>query len=247
MDRFTAYIAIKDFIKSGKELQERVGKYQSSLRKNGEKLQADLDARVQELESAKARIEQDITDIWDDLMEVKTSEDVSDLIERINLVLQKGISYNDQSSLEEIGGNLEAFLIDIDRLSATDLSRGEFKAVSVQLLKKYEDSEFDFEVNEILDEVIKTVAGKLDQKEAEWRKVNLSLGDKKRASVHYWKEKIKYLPEFLSEKTHEDIKKIDAEANEIIKEGKIEDVVFYFEKLDHEEKEECIAKLQDLI
>lgn len=247
MDRFTAYIAIKNFIKSGKELQERAGKYRSSLGKNGEKLQADLDARVQELESAKAQIEQDITDIWDDLMEVKSSDDVSDLIERINLVLQKGISYHDQSSLEEIKGNLEAFIVDIDRLSAMDSSRAEFKAVSARLREKYEDSEFDFEVNKILNEVIKTVARKLDQKEAEWRKANLSLGDKKRASVHYWKEKTKYLPEFLSEKTHEDIKKIDAEANEIIKEGKIEDVVFYFEKLDHEEKEECIAKLQNLI
>lgn len=247
MDRFTTYVAIKKFIKSGKELQERVAKYHSSLGRNGEKIQSDVDTRVQELKNAKARIEQDISDIWDDLLEVKSSEDVSYLIERINIVLQKGISSNDESSLEEIKGNLEDFLVDIDRLSATNSSRTEFEDVSTQLREKYKDSEFDFEVYDILNEVIKVVAEKIDQKEEDWRKANLSLGDKKRASVHRWKEKTKYLPEYLSEKTYEEIKKIDAEADELIKVGKIEDVVFYFEKLNRMEKKECIAKLQDLI
>lgn len=247
IDRFTSFVVIKDFIKNGKELQERVNKYRTSLGKDGGKLQAALDSRVQELENTKARIEQDITDIWDDLLEVKTSEDIHYLIERINLVLQKGIAPNDQLSLEEIRGNLEAFLVDVDRLNTTDSSRVEFEHISGELREKYEDSEFDFEVNEVLDEVIKAVAEKLDNKEIEWRNANLSLGDKKRASVHHWKEKIKYLPEFLSEKTHDEIKKIDAEADEIIKEGKIEDVLFYFEKLDSAEKKECIAKLQELI
>lgn len=37
---------------------------------------------------------------------------------------------------------------------------------------------------------------------------------------------------------------LDQEADEIIKESKIEDVIFYFDKLDETEKRECIQKLQ---
>lgn len=119
--------------------------------------------------------------------------------------------------------------------------------MSAELSEKYKESDFDFEVNEILSEVIKTVAEKLDEKEAEWRTENLTLGEKKREDVHKWKEKTKYLPEYLSEKTHEEIKALDAVAESFIKEGKIEDVIFYFEKLSREEKTECINKLKTLL
>ena len=247
MDRFTSYMAIRDFIKAGKDLQERVKKYRQSLGKDGGMIQASLETRVKELEDAKARIENDITDIWDGLYEVKSSEDVQSLIECITLVLQKGISPNDQSSLEEVKGNLEHFIVDVDRLSATDSSRKEFEMVSAELIDKYKESEFDFEVDEILNEVINAVSKKLDEKENKWRTENLSLGGRKRGDIHKWKERIKYLPEYLSEKTHEEIRILDSEAENIIKEGKIEDVVFYFEKLSGEEKVECFNKLKTLL
>lgn len=40
------------------------------------------------------------------------------------------------------------------------------------------------------------------------------------------------------------VKILDQEADEIIREGKIEDVIFHFDKLDEAEKRECIQKLQ---
>lgn len=52
------------------------------------------------------------------------------------------------------------------------------------------------------------------------------LGDKSRTSVHKWKEKTQYLPEYLSESTLVEVKKLAKEAEEIISEGKIDDVVF---------------------
>ena len=91
------------------------------------------------------------------------------------------------------------------------------------------------------------VQNKLDEKETTWIQNNLTLGDKSRESVHRWKETTRYLPGYLSDKTKAKIKKIDKEADEIIKEGKIEDVVFYFDKLSAGEKKECIEKLKTLI
>ena len=163
------------------------------------------------------------------------------------MVLQKGILSSDQESLEEVKGNLAELLADVERLSEADSSRGEFASVSAELKEKYADSEFDFEVDEILDEVIDQVKQSLDKKEADWKAVNLSLGDKSRNSVHRWKEKTKFLPDYLSKETKDEVKKIDAEADEIIKDGKIEDVVFYFDKLDATEKEECLKKLSKMI
>ena len=75
----------------------------------------------------------------------------------------------------------------------------------------------------------------------------MTLGDKSRTNVHKWKEKIKILPEYLSDDTMAEIVKLEKEADEIISEGKIEDVVFYFEKLDVNEKQLCINKLMQIV
>ena len=202
--------------------------------------------RMQELDRARMRVEQDITDIWDDLFDVKTSEHVQDLIERINLMLQKGISPNDASALEEIKGNVQEFLVDVNSLKTTRDSRTKFKRVSDDLRQKYQDSDFDFEVMGILEEIIQSVAAELDEKETKWKETNLTLGDKSRKAVHRWKEQIRFLPQFLSEETRQEIETIDKEAEELIKIGKIDDVVFYFEKLTRNEKIECIDRLKEL-
>lgn len=246
-DRFMSYMAIKDFIKRGKELQERIKRFGASLGKDGSRIKIQVDERVQALEAARVKIEQEITDIWDDLLEIKSSEDVQDLIDRINLVLQKGISPQDASSLEEIRGNLEDLIVDVNNLQSTENSRVEFKRVSDELQKKYQESEFDFDVIAILEEIIQTVASKLDVKEEKWKEGNLTLGDNSREAVHRWKERIRFLPEYLSEETKQKIYALDMKADELIKVGKIDDVVFYFEKLSEAEKKECLERLRQLI
>ena len=57
----------------------------------------------------------------------------------------------------------------------------------------------------------------------------------------------KEISEYLSEKTIERIQELDVEADEVIKDGKIDDVLYYFEKLEQSEKEECMRKLQNLM
>lgn len=113
------------------------------------------------------------------------------------------------------------------------------------MINKYEHSEFDFEVLPIIHEVISDMENNMNVREQEWINSVLTLGDKSRKAVHKWKEKTAYLPEYLSEETIEKVKMVDKEADEIISEGKIEDVLFYFDKLDDVEKLECIQKLQN--
>ena len=139
------------------------------------------------------------------------------------------------------------FIVDINQLQTTEKSRAAFIAISDNLRQKYQESEFDFEVMDILEEIIQTVARKLDAREAEWKERNLTLGDESRESVHRWKEHISFLPEYLSEETRYEIHVMDMKADELIKVGKIDDVVFYFKKLSETEKKECLERLKHLM
>ncbi len=243
IDKFTSYMNIYSMLKKGKELQERVEKYKVALGKDATNIVSNLNDRIKELSTAKDKITQDMSDIWDDLFEVKSAEDVEDLIERIGLVLQKGIPSVDQEGFVELQGNLQELLEDINKVKAARESRKEFIMISEKIKDKYQDSEFDFEVLPIIEAVISEISKTLDQKENIWKIENLSLGDKSRSSVHKWKEKTKYLPEYLSNETIKTVRSLNIEADEVISEGKIEDVVFYFEKLDVTERKECISKL----
>lgn len=91
-------------------------KYQSALGKDSATIVSKLVDRIAELTKFKDRINQNMTDIWDYLYEVKCSEDVEDLIERINMVLQKGISQADQSDFSELQENLQELLADINEV-----------------------------------------------------------------------------------------------------------------------------------
>lgn len=115
------------------------------------------------------------------------------------------------------------------------------------MIHKYEESEFDFDVLSVLKGVISDIGRMLDEKEQKWIAEELTLGDKSRKAVHYWKEKSQFLPQYLSEETIAKAKKLDQEADELIRESKIEDVIFYFDKLDDAEKQECMLKLQSRI
>lgn len=247
VDKFTTFVVACGLLKEGLELQARVSKYQSTLGKDSATLVSKLADRIAELTKFKDRINQDMIDIWDDLYEVKCSEDVEDLIERITMVLQKGISQADQSDFSELQENLQELLADINEVKTATNSRKEFEEVSIQMKEKYTESDFDFEVLPIIEDVISAILKVLDDKEEQWKQENLSLGDKSRANVHKWKERTKFLPEYLSNETVKKVEVLGKEADEIISEGKIEDVIFYFDKLDDNEKKECLEKLKQKI
>ena len=200
--------------------------------------------RIEELTKYKNRINQDMTDIWDDLDDVKNADDVEDLLERIAIILQKGISSADQIDFSELQSNLQELLDDVNEVKEATQSRKQFEEKSRVALEKYKESDFDFEVEPIIEEVINDIKAKRDQKEENWKNKYLTLGDKSRNSVHRWMDNTNVLPEYLSEETIESVRKLKNEADQIISDGKIEDVLFYFDKLSTNEKIDCLEKLK---
>ena len=188
---------------------------------------------------------QDMNDVWEDLYNIKNAEDIELLIDNIASVLQKGIPDIDQRDFEELTKNLAEILIDINELKSVSNSRNDFKKLSESKIQKYQEAEFDFDVLSVIHGVIRDTEKNLDDREQKWINSVLTLGNKSREEVHRWKEKSAYLPEYLSEQTIEKVKLLDCEADKIISEGKIEDVIFYFDKLDNNEKAECIQKLKE--
>ncbi len=246
--KYTTYVNVCTYLNAGKELQVRVKKFGSALGKDFQRINNDINGRVTNLEKNRDRTKQDMSDIWDDLYDVKCAEDVGILLDNISSVLQKGILEADQTDFEELQKNLREFLEDSNDIkNAATLSRSQYKKVSQAMIHKYEESEFDFDVLSVLKGVISDIGRMLDEKEQKWIAEELTLGDKSRKAVHYWKEKSQFLPQYLSEETIAKAKKLDQEADELIRESKIEDVIFYFDKLDDAEKQECMLKLQSRI
>ena len=106
-----------------------------------------------------------MVDIWDDLYEIRSNEDIEDLLERINIVLQKGISSVDQKGFIELQGNLQELLTDINFVKEATNSRKSFEDISEKIKAKYMESDFDFEVLPIIEGVIKDSLNELNEKQ----------------------------------------------------------------------------------
>ena len=244
---FVSYVAAKEYLKRGGEIYALVLKYKNTLGTRKDKMYNELGERLDALEEIKNDTEDKITLIWDNLYEISTADDISKLIGDINIVLQRGLPKNDKEGLEDVQSNLKTLLLDVDELNSATDSWEKFEVLKVKVSEKYKDSYFDFDVDDILNDVIKKVQTQLEKKELTWRENNLNLGDETRETIHKWKNKIQCLPGYISDKTKNDIKILDIQADELIKDGKIDDVMFYFNRLSDEEKKECIIKLQALL
>ncbi|MBP1566669.1 MAG: hypothetical protein J6A58_13065 [Oscillospiraceae bacterium] len=246
-DKFISYTAIVSFIKEGRDISQRIEKFADSLGGDITSMMDKVSNRLSILETERDKIIQNISEIWDGLCEIKSNNDILRLISKIRSVLQQGLAKRDNEPLEELLNNLEALTNDIEILQNISDSLVEANKVSADLKHKYENSDFDFDVIEVIEGVSEVIIEKIKEKENYWVKTNLSLGDKSRKSVYHWKDRIKALPEYLSEETIQKVKELDKEADVIISDGKIEDVLFYFDKLSLEEKKMCIQKIQEKI
>lgn len=168
-------------------------------------------------------------------------EKVKILIEKMN-----SLSLDEIKKLKDI---VEKYIVSIDNgneafESKMDYSEFDKLVDDFVFANKARFSQIEKEAIEYIQFWAKKV---LDDREEQWKQENLSLGDKSRANVHKWKERTQFLPEYLSDETVKKVEVLGKEADEIISEGKIEDVIFYFDKLDDNEKKECLEKLQNLL
>lgn len=237
------YTDVQDMYKKANDLLERLSKFERSLGNDAKKLHGQLDECVLKLTAAKNRIQQDMENVWEDLANAQTIEDIESVLSCIALVMNYRIPTRDLQDFEDLQETLNAFMADVNKLQAAVQNREQLQAVIHELRTKYSDSELDFDVISVLEDVITNAEKEIAEKEAAWRKEYLTLGDRTRASIHSWKDNTRVLPAFLSPETVAMVEKLRIEADQIISKAMIDDVLFYFNKLTEEEKKHCLEIL----
>ena len=181
--------------------------------------------------------------IWDDLASAETFEDIESVIMCINAVLSYHISEKDIRDFEDLKTVLDAFAADMSALKAATSDRKQLTSVIEELRQKYSGAEIDFDVFTVLEDEVRIVTEEIDIKDAAWRSRYLTLGDKSRETIHTWRENTRVLPAFLTEETILAVEALRIEADSLISKAMIDDVVFYFRKLNVEERIRCLNLL----
>ena len=237
------YSDVCDMLAKAQDLLERLAKFEKSLGNDAKRLHAQLNEWTVKLNQAKQQIQADMMNIWDDLASAETFEDIESVIMCINAVLSYHISEKDIRDFEDLKTVLDAFAADMSALKAATSDRKQLTSVIEELRQKYSGAEIDFDVFTVLEDEVRIVTEEIDIKDAAWRSRYLTLGDKSRETIHTWRENTRVLPAFLTEETILAVEVLRIEADSLISKAMIDDVVFYFRKLNVEERIRCLNLL----
>ncbi|WP_140403153.1 hypothetical protein [Blautia sp. An46] len=210
---------------------------------DAKRLHTQLDQCVEKLDSAKKRMQQDMENIWEDLANAQTLEDIENVQSCIAMVMNYRMATRDLQDFEELNTALDNFVSDINVLKEAVNDRNLLQKEIASLRNKYSNAELDFDVNAVLEDVISSAENAIDTKDHVWRTQYLTLGNQTREEIHIWKDNTRILPAFLKQETIEAVEKMKVEADQIVSKAMIEDVVFYFKKLNPEERTRCLALL----
>ena len=239
------YPVIKSLLKEAEELEVRFQKYGEALGKEALKVWESVEKYTSALKKQKKKMDEEMASVFDLVAEAETVDAIALATDCLGSVLGYVLEDKDRLEFIELQKILEELNADIIKIkSETDRSR--FEAVASQIIKKYSSDECEYDFLPVIKDCIDSSRKELDKKDLQWRKDNLSLGDRSRKAVYSWKQRIEILPLYLKEETLGEIKKLDVEADQIISDGKIEDVVHYFNKLDRNERSRCLIILSDL-
>ncbi|GFZ23113.1 hypothetical protein CMETHOX_10360 [Lacrimispora indolis] len=237
------YTDVSDMLAKAKDLLERLSKYELALGNDAKRLHTQLDQCVAKLDSAKKRMQQDMENIWEDLANTQTLEDIENVQSCIAMVMNYRMATRDLQDFEELNTALDNFVSDINVLKEAVNDRKLLQKEIASLRNKYSDAELDFDVDAVLEDVISSAENAIDTKDHVWRTQYLTLGNQTREEIHIWKDNTRILPAFLKQETIEAVEKMKIEADQIVSKAMIEDVVFYFKKLNPEERTRCLALL----
>lgn len=241
------YVETKRLIKNGNELVERFRKYGSGLGKQalnvGEKVQ-DI---VSDLIRHKEKMDDDMASIFDIVAEADSVESLDMASDCLRTVLSYTLSSKDKDQFIDLQKLIDELQTDIKDIEGCVTDRQKFGEASDRLKAKYSNDDMEYDFSSVIQDCITNTADCMDRKDSLWCTENLTLGKKTRQDVYEWKDRIKVLPKYLSDNTKQAIALMDKEAETIISDGKIEDVLQFFKKLSISEKKKCLNILQQLV
>ncbi len=240
------YTRLVEWKKQGEVLLGQIQKFSASLGSEAEGINKNISNRVAEVDKSIERIKKDMNDIYDDIYSVSSVEDISDMISRIQQVCQKGIPSTDIADFEELKSTLESFLTDIRALSDCQEDWEAFNIEHDELMRKYADNEYDFDVVSILEQVSAAIQDSLKKRDVDWSAKYLSKALNSRVDLLAWVDGTRMTPKYLSEETKAKFLERSKEVAERLSKAKIDDVIYSFIKLEEKEKELCFDRLIEI-
>lgn len=239
------YPVLKSLVKTADSIENRFRKYGDSLGRDAVITQKEVAQYAAEIKKQKARIDDAMASVFDIVAEADTVDAIGLATDCLATVLGYILSDKDRYEFLQLQGIIEQLNSDINTLQS-EMNRNLFEKEAHDMINKYraEDCEYDF--IPVIEDCISTCRNELDKKDSIWKSKNLTLKSKTRQDVFEWKQHIEVLPPYLTKETIEEIKVLDQEADQIISDGKIEDVVYYYKKLDCSERKKCLAILVGL-
>lgn len=247
INEYVSYTKVNDYLIEGKSLLKQYAKYKDTLGKKSNKIGVSLQKRVNELNEHLTSVKNEMNAIYDMLYDAETTQDLLSIKSKIHLVLQKGLRTVDEKGFNTILQDINELTSDTLPMNEVDGDRDALNEIRQKLLDKYEEAEYDFSAIDIIDNDYNTQKNKILDQEKKWKDKYLTLGNKTSNDLHLYKDHIRILPSYLSKETLDEVKRLDDEADQLLSQNRINEVIFWFNKLSDEEKALCLSKLQKLI
>ncbi len=236
----TNYIEIKNLVLIATDLEKRFEKFGKGIGKEALSLAVKVKNQSEVLKNRKEKMDADMASIFDIVAEAETVDGLELAVECLSTVLGYTIPEKDRADYKNLQKLLNDLMADTNRITEKSNDRIAFEQVAEEMVKKYQSEDIDYDFIPVITDCISIAKQSMDEQDAKWRKENVTLGNQSRQEIHAWKRRLEDLPAFLSNDTIEAIKVLDAKADKLISDGKIEDVLIYFDRLDSSEKRKCL-------
>jgi len=246
--KFVAYTTLLDWEKQGRNLLLIIIKYKDFLGSEADKLYDKIDTRITEIVAACLKIKTDMDDIWNDIYDLTDIDAIESMIERIDFTCKKGIETSDRDDFLALKKVLEGFIDDTKELSSLKYDRVSFESRLIKLQEKYSDEGIEIDVIHILKAIADEVRNNMDNMEKQWLSAFIVgfLEDFTRPKALEWLDKTINLPKYISDDTVTRYIQTKKAIDKFLSEANIEDVLFYFKKLNNDERVICMKKLAEL-
>ena len=186
-----------------------------------------------------------MSSVFDIVADAETLDGLELAVECLETVLGYTIPERDREEYKELQVLLSKLMEDCTKIKKMSNDRLGFDRIVHEMQDKYRSDEFEYDFIPIINDTITIAKASMDEQDRTWREENVTLGDRSRQAIYTWKQRIQGLPAYLSDETLKAVKELDIEADQLISDGKIEDVVYYFDRLDYEEKGKCLDILTE--
>lgn len=237
---YTSYNNLLEWKKEGETLSKYIFEHLKLTKHEKMQYQEKLSDRLKAIEKYIKKVENQINEIYDKSLELKSINECQDLLNKIHLLIDKSIPPKELQYIKAIGNELQNFTNDIGMLNRERDKRQQFIRYLEALDQKYADSE-DLNVKVCLDEILKAGIERLDKLEEEWVdkyiKIEKFIDNWNTNECLKWKEQTKLLPDYLSDKAIQNYHSVVSLVEKRLNALPVEAAIALFNKLTNEQKE----------